>query len=159
MNNTFLLADDDSDDANIFYEVLSKVDPSAIFLRAWDGKEALQLLEKSIEKPNIIFLDINMPGMNGWECLATLKSSETYKSIPVIMYSTSAHKRERELAFKLGAHCLIEKPDDMNCLQMILETIIININDNLMEALKNLTRNKDLKCFIESENWIINTKD
>jgi len=55
------------------------------------------------ERPSIIFLDLNMPGMSGWECIAILKESEANKDIPVVMYSTSKHAEEISRAKAAGA--------------------------------------------------------
>lgn len=146
MSKIFLLADDDSDDADMFQEVLSEIDPAIIFHRSWDGYGVLESLEdKSLEHPDIIFLDINMPGMNGWQCLAKLKNSGAYKDIPVIIYSTSSNTRDAEIALDLGALCYITKPNDFNTLKKIFEIIVLNLNGNLLEALSNLTGIKEIK--------------
>ena len=104
VNRFFLLADDDRDDAELFSEALSTVNPSIKFHHVEDGQEVFQFLSTSkIEKPDVIFLDLNMPAMSGWQCLAKLKNDTTLKNIPVIMYSTSSNPREKEIAIELGA--------------------------------------------------------
>src|SRR6201989_3510630 len=111
MKRTFLLADDDPDDVEMFREALLIIDPSIVFYHVQDGRGVLDILrDKDIEKPDIIFLDINMPIMNGWECLASLKQYESYRSIPVFIYSTASHIKEVERAIEMGAVCFFTKP-------------------------------------------------
>ncbi len=70
MTKRFLLADDDTDDRELFREALAKIDSPIICYCASDGKEVLaKLNNKDFLLPDIIFLNVNMLGMNGWECL------------------------------------------------------------------------------------------
>ena len=69
----FFLADDDQDDTELFREALYDINPSIEFNFASNGKELVPKLQMSKHEPQIIFLDINMPGMNGWECLEVLR--------------------------------------------------------------------------------------
>jgi CheY-like chemotaxis protein len=124
MIKSILLVDDDSDDSELFSEALMELDSSVKFQRAIDGCDALTQLEKNKMKPDIIFLDINMPKMDGWECLTKLKNIEEYKDIPVIMYSTSSHKKDIESAAKLGASTFISKPESYKRLKEILKSVI-----------------------------------
>src|SRR5882757_6709540 len=92
---TFLLADDDADDKTLFCEALAEIDPGIVCHTAADGKEALAILSRrQSRKPDIIFLDINMPVMDGWQCLGKLKENSEHRNIPVIMYSTSSYQRD-----------------------------------------------------------------
>jgi CheY-like chemotaxis protein len=84
---TILIVDDDNDDIEIFTEAVKTISTEINCLRACDGTEAIQLLENI--NPDIIFLDINMPGMDGGECLSVIKKKETFKNLPVVIYSTS----------------------------------------------------------------------
>jgi CheY-like chemotaxis protein len=77
--------------------------------------------------PDVIFLDLNMPVMNGWQCLAKLKNSEAYKEIPVVMYTTSSNPRDYEIAIDLNAHGLITKPSKPKVLSKILNTVICSL--------------------------------
>jgi len=133
MVNGFLLVDDDSDDSELFCEALHEVDTSIHCHFALDGNEALNMLQEI--NPSVIFLDINMPGMNGWDCLTKLKSSEESKHIPVIMYSTSSHKTEVEKAFTLGALSFFSKPNDYKQLKAMLLEVVEKINNGTLESL------------------------
>jgi CheY-like chemotaxis protein len=131
MTRRILFVDDDSDDTELFCEALSAIDPAIDCICASEGQDALDKLDKLLpELPDVIFLDINMPGMNGWECLGKLKSDARYKSLPVIIYSTSSHHRDMEIAMSMGALCFFSKPTDYKELQKNLRFIIHNIHTN-----------------------------
>src|ERR1700749_3382066 len=112
MIKNILLIDDDQGDVGLFGEALMTVDPRIQFHSAKTGLKALELLRSpQTVTPDLIFLDINMPEMNGWQCLAELKTSPHLKKIPVIMYSTSASKADEQKASNLGARAIHRKPD------------------------------------------------
>lgn len=134
----FLLADDDSDDTEMFCEAVASIDSSIICHCTVNGHEALKKLNDITEKPHLIFLDMNMPLMNGWKCLKLLKEDERYKDIPVIMISTSSHQREMDIAADLGAICYIIKPNDFNEMIKVFQTIVANIGIGLAVALQNM---------------------
>jgi CheY-like chemotaxis protein len=134
---TFLLVDDDLDDTSLFEEVLQQVDPAVVFASAANGHEALSALRDGIiTRPDIIFLDLNMPRMDGRQCLAALKEDDAFKQIPVIMYTTSSQPKDVEQALQNGAVCFITKPTSLKELQNILEAIAGNVHLDLNTALK-----------------------
>jgi CheY-like chemotaxis protein len=144
MNRTFLLADDDPDDVAMFQEALSIIDPNINFYFAKDGKAALEKLkDKNLEEPDIIFLDINMPVMNGWECLAQIKLNDEYRYIPVVIYSTASHQKEIDKAFDLGALCFFTKPTDFKQLIFNLRTIADNLSNDIPALIRHL---KGIQC-------------
>jgi CheY-like chemotaxis protein len=140
MNNLFLLIDDDADDSELFREALEETDQSISLHCAENGEEALKLL-KEIAKPCIIFLDINMPRMNGWECLKKLKSNAEYKNIPVIMYSTSSHQREVDIAIDLGALSFFTKPHSYSELKNMVKGVIEKIQTGTLESIRTVSNN------------------
>ena len=120
----FMIIDDDSDDRMFFAEALDQMLSSTVCLEANGGIEALQQLRKAEKLPDFIFLDINMPRMDGRECLKELKKDAKLKSIPVIMYSTSFTAESIDEFRKLGASSYLNKPTDLNKLPaQILEAI------------------------------------
>lgn len=134
---TFLLADDDADDKTLFCEALAEINPGIVCHTAGDGKEALAILsEEQLKKPDIIFLDINMPVMDGWQCLGKLKQDSRHKNIPVIMYSTSSYQRDIDLALESGAFCFFTKPSDYRELRSILKLIATNPVGSLSDVMK-----------------------
>jgi CheY-like chemotaxis protein len=116
---TILLVDDDPDDIEIFNDAIKEIDQSITLITAYNGAAALQILSSDIlEKPDHIFLDINMPLMNGMECLEKIRNEERL-SIPVTIYSTSRHFSEYNRSVQLGADFL-QKPHDYSTLIVVL---------------------------------------
>lgn len=130
----FLLVDDDADDAAIFYEALVRTNSNIEFYRAENGLESFQVLSE--HRPDVIFLDINMPKMGGWECLKKLKDSAEYSDIPVIMYSTSSIKKDIDTAYSLGASMFITKPEDFTELVAILSIVATGLEEPQICRLK-----------------------
>lgn len=77
---------------------------------AASGEEALYRVQDDL--PDLILLDINMPGMNGWEVLRVLKEDEGTASVPVMMFSVNFEVREKLRALQQGAQDYITKPFD-----------------------------------------------
>lgn len=140
MFNTLLLVDDDTDDTELFVEALNEIDETVTCYAAGDGRQALDHLDQHSTKPDIIFLDINMPGMNGWQCLTALKENPQHQQIPVVIYSTSAAKRDRDIAAQLGALGFITKPADYQELKNILRQLLSQSSEQqLRESIHELT--------------------
>jgi len=122
-----LLIDDDRDDAELFKEALSEINSSIGFEHYEDSRQGLQnLLQKQSDLPDLIFLDINMPIVSGWQCLTEFKNAEHLKHIPVIMFTTSSQPREREIARELGAAGFITKPNEYKTLKELLISFLNN---------------------------------
>lgn len=116
-----LIVDDDPDDRNMLILQLKKIDHSIQFFTASDGEEALYTLQQEmIVIPDLIFLDINMPRMDGKEFLIEIKKTSDFKHIPVVIYSTSSNQRDIDDSFKLGAAFYIPKPNELSELRQAL---------------------------------------
>jgi CheY-like chemotaxis protein len=132
---TFFLIDDDADDTELFQEAIGEVDDSVACHSASDGRQALHKLHsKDGVVPDIIFLDINMPDMSGWQLLLQLKEDENFRHIPVIMYSTSSQKSDLEKAKDSGALCFVVKPDTFSRLKKIVEVVLSHMENNLLKS-------------------------
>ncbi|HXU28919.1 MAG TPA: response regulator [Bacteroidia bacterium] len=130
-NKYIILADDDSDDRELFEEALSEINNNIKVLLSIDGAQLMDTLnETNSLKPILIFLDINMPKKNGFECLEQIRLSPTLKNIPVIIYSTCSQKDTVNKAFKSGANYFVRKPDNFGALKILLQKIL-NINFEL----------------------------
>lgn len=105
-----LLADDDADDRELFEEALSDVHPSAVLTTAQDGEELMFIL-RNYHKPDLLFLDLNMPRKNGKECLHEIVKTPELRNIPIIVYSTSVNPVDIEETFSLGAKLFFRKPN------------------------------------------------
>ena len=106
---TILNVDDDHEDIEIFCEAVREIDPSIICLVARSAEEALDILNSDIELPRYIFLDINMPKVDGNECLKEIKKDKRLSQIPVIMYSTYTRKSDIDIYRQLNAAFLTKQ--------------------------------------------------
>jgi CheY-like chemotaxis protein len=116
-----MLVDDDLDDHEIFSIALNESKRSIEVVRAYDGVEALsQLRNEDNERPDFIFLDLNMPRMNGKQCLQQIKLDSSLKDIPVVIYSTSSEIKDLIDAQSMGAIAFIVKSASIHELTMAL---------------------------------------
>ena len=123
--DVLLLVDDDIDDQQIFAEALQTVGPSIKLEVASNGLEALHKLNSTETfQPDMIFLDLNMPMMNGKEFLKELKKNDGFSLIPVIIYTTSSRPEDREQSLNLGATDFLVKPNNYRSLCEQLKGII-----------------------------------
>jgi CheY-like chemotaxis protein len=106
---TCFLIDDDIDDQEIFKLVLKTVNPAITCIVANDGVEAVHKLSQEGFNPDYIFLDLNMPRMDGKECLQEIKKIARLKDTPIIIYSTSSELRDIRETRALGACDYLEK--------------------------------------------------
>jgi CheY-like chemotaxis protein len=135
------LIDDDMDDVELFRDALEEVDPSVSLLFVNDGHEAVRsLTDRRDALPDLVFLDISMPGFSGLQCLASFKKDDRLRNLPVIMYSTSSQEREIHLARELGALAFVTKPNDFRLLKRILTLVLDTPVSELPDALRRVTR-------------------
>ncbi len=123
-----MIVDDDADDRLYFSNAVKEIDASYECIKAWGGDQALKLLHKAEQLPDFIFIDINMPLMNGLDCLEKLKEDEKLKSIPVIIYSTSQYQKNSDYTRELGASYFITKPIDIKKLPQLIITAMEKSN-------------------------------
>jgi CheY-like chemotaxis protein len=128
--NLFFIVDDDPDDQELFIEALQGIDKLCRCITAFDGEEALVKLTKGIQQlPDFIFLDLNMPRMNGKQFLAHIKNNEATRDIPVVIYSTSSEKKDIQDTTMLGALYFLQKPNRFEELSTALTSIIGKIQE------------------------------
>ena len=118
-----LIVDDDAEDIELFTEAVLQIDQNINCVEAYNGLEALKVLKRNALLPNFIFLDINMPLMNGRKCLEEIKKNPSYRHIPVIIYSTTTDKKQIEECRNLGAGFLT-KPNSFDELTQSLTVIL-----------------------------------
>ena len=102
--------DDDEDDLLMFRDSIKEIDQSIQCITSSRSEQAIENLSKGIIRPDIIFLDINMPKINGIEMLARLKKLGSLEDVPIVMYTTSTYRHELDQCFKLGADLILTKP-------------------------------------------------
>ena len=134
MNSTkgipILLVDDDEDDILITKRAFERYEPKNTLYVVRDGNEALDFIyhrgnykDKSIPAPRLIFLDINMPKMNGLEVLRRLKNDPEKRRIPVVILTTSRREQDKIESYNLGVNSYIVKPVDFNKFIEAISTI------------------------------------
>ncbi len=106
-----LLIDDDEDDREIFLSVIDVVSPSTTCATAANGREGLDALASASRLPQVIFLDLNMPLMDGRQFLIEVKKNVSWKEIPVVILTTSSDLNSINRTRELGAIEFITKPD------------------------------------------------
>jgi CheY-like chemotaxis protein len=121
----FFLVEDDPDDLEIFHLALRDTGREISCISAEDGIKALEKLNGDTSFiPHYIFIDINMPRMNGCECLAAIKKIKRLKNVPVFMYSTSSDPNIISRTKHLGATEFIVKPASIKELVLILTEVM-----------------------------------
>ncbi len=122
---SIFLADDDTDDCILFEDALREVCKDTKLQTANDGVELMDILEETVPPPpDVIFLDLNMPLKNGFECLADIKRTHKLKDIPVVIFSTSAQEEAIEKVYEQGAHYYICKPNSFEKLKVAIREIL-----------------------------------
>lgn len=120
------LADDDEDDRLFFTDAFEELKINTVVNTVNNGKELLNFLNHpETVLPNIVFLDLNMPILNGIDCLKEIKSNDKFKDIAIAIYSTSSSDQDVEDTFVLGANIYIKKPSNFNDLKKTLSDVVI----------------------------------
>lgn len=124
MTECFLI-EDDVDDQEIFFLALHAVDRNINCEVAYDGYEGIERLKSDEHfKPSYIFIDVNMPKINGIECLRALRQIERLGGCRIIMYSTSEDQKIVMECMELGANDFILKPPSLDSLKEILSRLL-----------------------------------
>jgi CheY-like chemotaxis protein len=123
-----LLADDDVDDCLFFKKALEGLQPSTTLTTVRDGEQLMDYLStNSGLLTEVLFLDLNMPRKNGFECLYEIKEDEKLKDIFLVMFSTAYPRDENyekdmiSRLLKIGAHHFIRKPNDLGQLKQAIQ--------------------------------------
>ena len=106
--NSILICDDEPDIVSLVQRFLQLDHYDT--LTCSNGKEALKVLEERHEDIVLILLDVMMPGISGFEVLRTIKSTDAYKNIKVILFTVKSFKEDKEKGNELGADGYITKP-------------------------------------------------
>ena len=121
MKTHILLVDDDIDEMKTFVEALKKVVPPFKCTYAANGIHALKML--GYLRPEVIFVDYNMPAMNGLEVIAEIKRHESLGGIPVFLYARHISRAILEKAMKLGIAGCMDKPASTEGLVTALKSV------------------------------------
>jgi len=110
--NHIILIEDDDADAELFVSVAS--DLCSDIRRIKDGEEAVQYFSNpSLSPPDVVFLDLNMPKLDGRQILSFLRSEDRLRRIPVVVLTSSKSERDVDLCYENCANIYIVKPLDL----------------------------------------------
>lgn len=124
-HNSIFLADDDEDDCMLFEDALREICEETKLTTASDGEQLMKLLlNDTTELPDSIFLDLNMPRKNGFECLQEIRANDKLKNIPIVIFSTTAQQQSVDRAYEQGANFYIQKPGTFTQLKAIIKKIL-----------------------------------
>ncbi len=119
------LVDDDIDDQEFFCLALRQLDETILCEVANSGEEAIERLEAGVQVvPDYLFIDINMPRMNGFVCLKELRKLDHLKETRMILYSASPEEKVAVQSKELGAFAYVVKPPYLGLLREKLSQII-----------------------------------
>lgn len=121
---TIFYADDDQDDREYFETVIESLS-NEVELHTHEGGDSLiQALKNPPPSPHVLFLDLNMPGVNGFEVLEYVRSSEIHRKLPIIIFSTSTDEKLIEKTRSMGASYYLPKSNNYSSLKKSLEYIL-----------------------------------
>ncbi|HZB11944.1 MAG TPA: response regulator [Chryseolinea sp.] len=124
MSVKVLIIDDDEDDRELFSYALSNVSSDVTCVEAVDGEDGLRLLRENGCNPDYIFLDLNMPRVDGILFLEKMRRDRRLSDIPVIIYTTSKFQNDKEKCVELGAVHFITKPTTISEIESAISFVL-----------------------------------
>ena len=124
--NNVLLAEDDEDDVHLFKTVLAELNQDILVTVTTDGNLLMAFLNQATTLPEMIFLDLNMPNKNGFECLREIRGNEKWNSIKIFVLSTSTRPQHIEDSYKGGADLYLAKPTSYTQFKNMIEKCLVN---------------------------------
>ena len=124
MSVKVLIIDDDEDDRELFSYALSNVSSDVTCGEAVDGEDGLRLLRENDCNPDYIFLDLNMPRVDGILFLGKMRRDRRLRNIPVIIYTTSKFQNDKEKCVGLGAVHFITKPTTISEIESAISFVL-----------------------------------
>ena len=123
-----LIIDDNESDALLMQEAIKDASSEVQTSTVHSATEALDLLNKKNEHadaitPNLIFLDLRMPGMDGHEFLRVVKTDPAFSHIPIIVFTASKKPEDVTESYKLYANCCITKPENFIMFKKVVNVI------------------------------------
>ena len=122
-NNIFII-DDDADDRKIILDAFKEDNTQVDYTFFENAESFLKSLYSSSQLPDLILLDLNMPGMLGMQVLKELKSSRTYTVIPIIL-TTSVREKDKQSAYEIGVNCFLQKPQSYSGFLQLTKAILL----------------------------------
>jgi len=130
-----LLADDDTDDCIFFKAAVDELILSTHLTTVHDGEQLMQLLtNETNELPDVLFLDLNMPRKNGFECSSEIKLNKSLEQLPVIIFSTSFEQEVVNRLYQNGAQYFIRKPSEFSQFKKIIHQTLALIEQDIPDG-------------------------
>jgi two-component system, response regulator len=131
MNNNLpleiLLIEDNDQDAELTMRAIREYNMGNKIIRLSDGQEAMDYFfsdnSKENEKPRLILLDIQLPGINGLQVLKSLKNHDSTRSIPVVILTSSNEEKDIQTCYQLGVNSYISKPVEFDSFLNTMKTL------------------------------------
>jgi CheY-like chemotaxis protein len=123
---SLLIIEDSDEDFEALSRIINLVSTFTLLVhRCIDGDDALDFLDRvgkysnlgNRSHPDLIILDLNLPGTDGREVLAIIKQSKTLRTIPVVVFSTSSNPKDIEDCYQSGANSYMLKPMNIDLLK------------------------------------------
>ncbi len=125
-----MLVEDDPNDIHFIDHAFGKLDIPVSLTTASDGKTAFSILKNFLDPsdddmslPDLIILDLKLPGISGFEILEWIREQDVLKHIPVLILSSSSHNKDILNSYRLGANSYLVKPNELKQLIDIVKTI------------------------------------
>lgn len=131
-----LFVDDDPDELMIFHDAVSDTSLEYEVEHVRNCEELLAYLENNHMMPDVVFLDINMPGVNGMDCLRIIRESESFSGVPVFMYSNSSNKLHIQQSRDSGADLYIIKQSSFERTKSIFRMVLSTVSQRSLAGLK-----------------------
>lgn len=125
MIENIILTEDDSDDVMFFEVALQAIKYPFAPQIARSCEELFNAIDDMVNLPDVIFLDLNMPGKNGFECLKLIRDISVLNSCKVVVLTTSNDERDKEKCLSLGANMFVTKPSEISELASLLQSIVM----------------------------------
>jgi len=125
MIENVILTEDDSDDVMIFKLAIEEIGYGCELIVAQSGEALFTMIDEMTFKPEVIFLDLNMPSMSGFDCLEKIRSTSGLDDCKVVILTTSKDERDKEKCLSLGADMFVTKPSGIATLASILKSILM----------------------------------
>ncbi len=123
-----LLAEDNDDHALLIQMALERASPIPVEVhRARNGDEAIMMVEDLV--PDLILLDLKMPGRTGLEVLEAIKEDDVFRRIPIAVLTSSDRDEDVARSYGLGSNHFITKPENPADLEQRLRSLLKNMQD------------------------------
>ncbi|NUY82137.1 response regulator [Flavobacterium sp. MAH-1] len=123
-NFTIFYTDDDPEDLEFFREATQSIDQSVELVTLSNGKELIDILDNPPPTPHLVFLDVNMPGLTGFDVLQHVRKTESREQLPIVMFTTSNDQVIIETSLRLGANFFVQKSSSFPNLKKSIEHAI-----------------------------------